>query len=54
MEIYHILLQLLDKPDVPKFYRELCKYYESKNMENEALAFRSLIESKFDKNEYNS
>jgi len=54
MENIQILVQILDKPDIPKFYRELCKYYESKNMQNEMNAIRYLIEKKFTKNENNN
>lgn len=54
MDNIQILVQILDKPDVPKFYRELYKYYQSKNMQNEMDAIRYLIEKKFSKNEINN
>ena len=51
MDIYQIFLELLDKPDAPKFYRELRNYYQNNNLLNEALAIDYLIENKFKKNE---
>lgn len=49
MEAYQILVSLLDKPNVPKFYRELRKYYQSKGLLHEAAAIGHLIEKKFEK-----
>jgi len=49
MEIYQILLAILDKPDVPKFYRELRQHYQTIGMEHEASAISHLIEKKFEK-----
>lgn len=54
MENIQILVKILDKPDIPKFYRELYKYYQSKNMHNEMNAIHYLIEKKFKKNEINN
>lgn len=54
MDVFQILLNILDKPSAPKFYRELYNYYKSKNMQNETEAIRYLIENKFNKNENNS
>jgi len=54
MENIQILVKILDKPDIPKFYRELHKYYQSKNMHNEMNAIQYLIEKKFKKNEINN
>lgn len=51
MDVYRILVELLDKPNAPKFYRNLYNFYKLKNMENEAEAFLYLIENKFDKND---
>ena len=51
MDIYQIFLELLDKTDAPKFYRELRNYYQNNNLLNEALAIDYLIENKFKKNE---
>lgn len=49
MNIYEILTALIDKPDVPKFYRELKQYFENHNLTNEASAIGYLIENKFEK-----
>ena len=49
MEIYQILLAILDKPDVPKFYRELRDYYQKIGKANEVSAVSYLIENKFEK-----
>jgi hypothetical protein len=54
MDIIKILIEILDKPNVPKFYRELYKYYQSKSMKNEMDAMLHLIEKKFNKNETNN
>lgn len=51
MDIYQIFLAILDKPDAPKFYRELRDYYKNNNLLNEASAIDHLIENKFKKNE---
>ena len=42
MDISKIFTELLDKPDVPKYYRELQKHYISVNMLEEAAAIASL------------
>lgn len=49
MEIYQILLEILNKPDAPKFYRELRNYYQNNNLTHEASAISYLIENKFEK-----
>ena len=49
MEIYEILLAILDKPDVPKFYRELQTHYQINGKTQEASALSHLIETKFSK-----
>ena len=51
MEIYKILLDILSKPEAPKFYRDLTKYYEKKGKIQEAEAIKHLLEKKFNKNE---
>lgn len=50
MEISQIFASILDKPDAPKFYRELQSYYQKKNLTDEALAIGFLLENKFGKN----
>jgi hypothetical protein len=49
MEIYEILLAILDKPDVPKFYRKLRDHYQNNGRSNEVSALNYLIEKKFEK-----
>jgi hypothetical protein len=49
MDIYKIFLDILDKPFAPKCYRELRKYYLSKDLLQEADAISYLIEKKFEK-----
>ena len=49
MDISKIFTELLDKPDVPKYYRELQKNYISVKMLEEAAAIASLLERKFEK-----
>lgn len=49
MEIYEILLAILDKPDVPKFYRKLRDHYQNNGRLNEVSALNYLIEKKFEK-----
>lgn len=50
MEISQIFSSILEKPDVPKFYRELQSYYQKNNLIDEALAIGFLLENKFGKN----
>jgi hypothetical protein len=54
MDIYQILLAILEKPNVPKFYRELRCYYQKIGMLQEADAIEYLIESKFEKKDANT
>jgi RAB protein geranylgeranyltransferase component A len=49
MDVYEILVSLFDKPEVPKFYRELKNYYAENHMTHEAAALDHLIEKKFEK-----
>ena len=49
MDIANIFSSILDKPDVPKFYRELQSYYQKNNLHNESLAIGFLLENKFGK-----
>ena len=53
MDVFQLYFRLLQLPGVPKPYRDLQDYYASVGMENEAEAFRHLIEKKFGKNESN-
>jgi|694.fasta_scaffold00503_42 hypothetical protein len=53
MEILQIFGALIDKPDVPRFYRELQHYYQKNNMLHEASSVSFLIENKFGKNNEN-
>ena len=49
MDIAKIFSSILDKPDIPKFYRELQSYYQKNNMLNESLSIGFLLENKFGK-----
>jgi hypothetical protein len=49
MELHEIFLAILDKPDVPKFYRELRNHYQSINKLQEASAISYLLKKKFEK-----
>lgn len=49
MEIYKILLEILDKPNTPLFYRKLKIHYQNKGRLNETSALDYLIEKKFEK-----
>lgn len=49
MNVYEILVAILEKPNVPKFYRELRDHYQTKGMMHEASAIAHLIEKKFEK-----
>jgi hypothetical protein len=49
MELTQIFLSILDKPEVPRFYRELQTYYQKSNMSEEAQAIGFLVEKKFEK-----
>jgi len=50
MELAQIIFSILEKPEVPRFYRELQSYYITLNMTQEAQAIAHLIEKKFEKN----
>ena len=50
MEPVQIYNSMIEKPNVPKFYRELQAYYQEHGMLQEAKAVGSLIENKFIKN----
>ncbi len=51
MNIYQILIAILEKPNATKFYRELKNYYKNNELINEANAIDYLIENKFKKND---
>lgn len=48
MEIEEIFLNIIDKPNIPKFYKELLNYYIKHNMIEEANGIQYLIETKYD------
>ncbi len=50
MDIFQTIINLIDKPDAPKFYRQLQEHYQSKGRIHEAEAIGYLIEKKFRKN----
>lgn len=37
----------MESPHAPKLYRELCSYYQKRNMTQEAEAFKALLEREF-------
>jgi len=49
MELMQILANILEKPEVPRFYRELQSYCNNNNMTEESQAIAFLIEKKFEK-----
>lgn len=49
MDIAQIFFDLLNKPDIPRPYRELQKYYGSINKNEEAASITFLLENKFEK-----
>jgi len=46
-EIVQHLLSLIENPNIKKQYNDIKKYYEQKDMKEEAEAFKELIEKKF-------
>lgn len=53
MNIYQIIVNIIEKPNVPKFYREIKKYYFDNKLINESEAYDFLIQEKFGKNNEN-
>jgi hypothetical protein len=49
MDVFKILAELFEKPNAPKFYRELRNHYLAQGLTNEALALDYLLEIKFQK-----
>lgn len=50
MDVYKLLLDILEKPDASKFYKNLRDYYQYIGLSQEASAISFLIEKKFEKN----
>lgn len=50
MDVFKILLEVINNPEAPKFYRDLQNFYKEAGMENESEAFLELLEVKFKKN----
>lgn len=50
MQVYKIILSIIEKPHAPKHYRELRSYFEQKSLVSEIQAIDHLIEKKFGKN----
>ena len=48
MEIIDLFLLVIENPRNQKAYKDLKKYYESKNMTNVSEAFGNLLKEKFD------
>lgn len=51
MDVYKIIANIANNPLIPRHYRELRDYYERTGKKELALAFSSLIEHKFGKND---
>lgn len=51
MEIYKILVAIIENPHAIKCYLDLQKYYKKNHMDNEIEAMNNLIEKRFGKNE---
>lgn len=49
MNVYQIIVNLIEKPDVPKFYRDLRNHYIENKLLQEAEVYEHLIETKFGK-----
>jgi len=49
MKIYEILIEILEKPNVSKFYRNLRDQYKKEEMPLESSAIDWLIQQKFRK-----
>jgi hypothetical protein len=49
MKIYEILIEILEKPNVSKFYRNLRDQYKKEEMPLESSAIDWLIQKKFRK-----
>lgn len=49
MQISEIFLSIIDKPFIPRYYRELYQFYLTHNLTEEAAAIAYLIENKFGK-----
>ena len=48
MDITELFLLVIENPRNQKVYKDLKKYYESKDMVNESSAFDNLLKEKFD------
>ena len=53
MQLHEIFLSILDKPHIPRFYRELQNFYNDAKMYDESSAIVFLIENKFGKKNEN-
>lgn len=49
MQINDIFIAILNKPSVPRYYRELQKYYSTHGLADEASVIAFLVENKFEK-----
>ena len=48
MQIYKILIEIIEKPHASKFYRDLRNYYKKEKMFDESGAIDYLISQKFE------
>lgn len=51
MELYKIIIKLIDNPTNQEIYKNLHTYYHQNNLANEAEAVDSIIEGRFNKND---
>ena len=51
MKIYNIIVNIIQNPLIPRYYKELHDYYEFVEEKELTLAFSYLIEHKFNKND---
>ena len=49
MNIYQLLVNLIEKPEAYKVYKDLCEHYKDKSLLEEHKAFSYLIEKRFNK-----
>jgi hypothetical protein len=54
MQINEIFLSILEKPNIPRYYRELQSFYKNIKMFDEASAIGYLLENKFEKKNENT
>lgn len=53
MEIYQIILKIIENPNVKRYYNEFSLHLEKTGRINESKAFKDLIEAKYASNSNN-